>query len=136
MTTMLLLVVLSADVSDVPNGLKDPQKWLAAKERRETAEAYRSQLAKSIRANKHYQEMLDRNERIKYYNDGGCVHPAFVNQVVMSQLQSAVYAETLYRTIYPWSNRSNQYQNGYNSGFTGFAVTGNVFVRRNHGFFR
>ena len=129
MTIVLLLVVLSADM---PNGLKDPQKWLAAKERREAAEAYRLQLARSIRTEKHYQDMLDRNERIRYYNNGGYTHPAFVNQMVMSQLQSAVYAETLYRTIYPWLNRYS----GYNLNHGGFTATGNVFVRRYYGFFR
>jgi len=127
MTIMLLLVVISAAM---PKGLKDPQKWLAAKERREATEAYRLQLARSIRAERHYQDMLDRNERIRYYNNGGYTHPAYVNQMVMSQLQSAVYAETLYRTIYPWLN---QYS-GYNSTYGGSAATVNVFVRRYYGF--
>lgn len=122
MTTILLLtVVLSADV---PKGLKDPQKWLAAKERREAVESERLELAKSIRANRHYQEMLDRNDRIRYYNNGGYVHPTIVNQMMMSQIQSAVYAETFYRTVYPWAYINRHY--GYDSWYGNV----NVFVRR------
>jgi len=119
MTILILICTLGGDpnaynnfmpeplgIEDVPKGVKDPEKWLLAKAKRDGVKAARLWMADQMKRSKHMQQHLDRQERIRNYP--WHLHPMLRAQQQMAAVQSMAVANVYRRFRVPtYTNNGN-----------------------------